>query len=182
MDELKRFRENIDNTRYYWAGGILFIIAAALIIATWLGYNLVGIGMGPEQPLPFSHRVHATDKQISCVMCHQSAIDTKRAGIPPLATCLLCHQEVITQFPWIRKLREHFYARKPIEWTRLNTLPDFVFFDHSAHLNRGIDCGRCHGAVNEMDRLHQEQKFVMGFCIQCHRDNNATHDCFVCHH
>ncbi len=180
--ELVRFKQNADNARYFWVGGLLFLLAAALFIITWLSYSLVfRTQMGPEQPIPFSHRVHAGTKNISCVMCHQSVIDTARAGIPPLATCVLCHERIIPEYPWIKMLREHFDQKKPVAWTRLNSLPDFVFFNHAAHLHAGIDCGRCHGAVNEMDRLVQPQNFIMGFCIQCHKENNASSDCYFCH-
>ena len=137
--------------------------------------------LGPRQPIPFSHRVHVHVKQLSCLMCHTGVARSSRAGIPPLQTCLLCHNRIIRTYPYIVKLREHFRQGRPVVWERVNWVPEFVYFDHSMHIDKGIDCGTCHGDVTLMDRVVAAQKFQMGFCIQCHRDKNATHDCFTCH-
>jgi hypothetical protein len=136
---------------------------------------------GPQQPIPFSHRFHAGEKQISCLMCHTGAVDTPRAGLPPLETCMLCHKRIITTYPQIKELREHYEAGQPIEWVRVNHLPEFVYFNHEAHIRRGVDCSKCHGDVSAMDRVVPSPELLMGFCVQCHRDENVSHDCLVCH-
>lgn len=156
---------------------ILLSAAAALVYLD----QLYPVGLGPRQPIPFSHRVHAGVKRISCLMCHEGATRSSRAGIPPLETCMLCHARIIRNYPYIAKLRGDVAQNIPVVWERVNWVPEFVYFDHSMHLRRGIDCGHCHGDVRQMDRVAEARKFEMGFCVQCHRDNKATHDCFTCH-
>jgi hypothetical protein len=138
--------------------------------------------IGPEQPIHFSHRVHVNDKHISCFMCHEGAIDTKQADIPPLQTCMLCHDRIIPNHPEIQKLHEYYLKNKPLVWKRVNEkLPDFVFFNHSVHVFRKIDCGACHGNIKEMDRVEQVHEFTMGMCIKCHQEQKASTDCYTCH-
>jgi len=137
--------------------------------------------LGPEQPIPFSHRIHVTEKTLSCYVCHPDAMSTARAGVPPLETCMLCHYRIIITYPFIEKLRAHYFEGRPVQWKKVYYLPEFVYFVHSVHIHRSIDCSHCHGNVPMMDRVREQQKFEMGFCIQCHRDYGATHDCFTCH-
>ncbi len=137
--------------------------------------------VGPAQPIPFSHRVHTTDKNISCYMCHEGAIKSARAGVPALETCMLCHSRIIIHHPEIEKLRAHYADEQPVEWVKVYDLPDHAHFNHSVHIFRKIDCGECHGNVKDMDRVERQQEFKMGFCVDCHKENNATTDCFTCH-
>ncbi len=163
-------------------GALTALLALAVLGGSLAGYYfLFPARAGEPQPIPFSHRVHAGDKQISCVMCHSHAIDTPNAGVPPLETCMLCHDTIITQHPQIERLRSTFQGQQPLAWRRVNESPDHVFFDHSAHVRAGFDCGRCHGDVKSMDRIRQPQAFEMGWCVQCHRDNKASTDCLTCH-
>jgi hypothetical protein len=147
-----------------------------LIFALWFKS-----GIGPEQPIPFSHRIHAGEKQISCVFCHSGAIDTDVAGIPPLETCMLCHSKIIIHYPQIADLRRHYYEKVPVEWERINVLQEFAYFSHQTHIQSGVDCGKCHGDVKQMDRIVMKKPFQMGFCVQCHRDTQVSHDCWMCH-
>jgi len=137
--------------------------------------------IGPAQPIAFSHRVHANDKKISCIFCHPGVTYGARATIPSVAKCMLCHQKIITTHPEIIKVRRAFETNEPIEWVRINDVPPFVFFTHERHILSGVDCGRCHGDVTHMDRVALVSELHMGFCIQCHRDNNASTDCWACH-
>lgn len=165
-----------------WPGAAaLAVLGLVLLIALVLYDVLYPYGLGPRQPIPFSHRVHVHIKKISCVMCHSQVADSARAGIPPLQTCMLCHRRVIPTHPFIQDLRRRFERGEPIVWQRVNWVPEFAYFNHSVHVRRGIDCGKCHGNVTMMDRVTAAQAFQMGFCIECHRDSNATHDCFTCH-
>jgi len=157
--------------------GVLAITGLTVL----LYYKLYPSPVGELQPIPFSHRLHAGQKTISCVFCHPGTIRTSRAGIPPLEKCMLCHERIIVAFPKIVNLHRHYEAGRPVEWNRVNSLPDFVYFSHSVHTHRGFDCGRCHGDVKAMDRVVQVQDFKMGFCVRCHRDEGASHDCLVCH-
>jgi hypothetical protein len=157
------------------AAGLLTVAMALLY------FLLYPSALGKEQPIPFSHRLHAGVKVISCLFCHPGAALGPRAGVPPLQTCMLCHDHIIIHYPEVAEERKLFAEGRPVEWVRVNDLPEFVYFDHQMHLMRGIDCGKCHGDVRAMDRIKQPQEFTMGFCIQCHRDNSAPTGCYGCH-
>ncbi len=166
-------------SRAEWTlAGVTALLMLAMVLGYWFWFR---IGTGPVQPIPFSHRLHATDKQISCFFCHNGAVNTARAGVPPLETCLLCHSRIITEYPQIVKLRDYYRRREPIPWVRVNDVPGFVYFSHQRHLLTGIDCAQCHGDVAHMDRVQYLHRFEMGYCMQCHRDYNASHDCYTCH-
>ncbi len=168
--------------RFKWMEALLALAAAASLLIGWWGYSrYYERQIGPKQPIPFSHRVHAGDKGISCLLCHYTAPVSDRAGIPPLETCLLCHRREAINFRPIQDLREHYFSGRPVYWVRVHWVPEFVYFTHRVHLHRGFDCVECHGNVKAMDRVVMVKKFEMGFCIDCHRKHHATHDCFVCH-
>lgn len=168
--------------RKWSTGAMLTLVAAVLLGGMVLAmYNHYPSQLGPAQPIAFSHRVHATDKQISCVFCHGGAIETGNAGVPALETCMLCHSRIIVEHPEIKKLSDAYNAGRPVEWTKVNLVPDFVFFNHQVHTRAGLDCGRCHGNIAAMDRVNLVQDFQMGFCVQCHRDYDASTDCLTCH-
>lgn len=162
----------------YICAGVLVLLAVGVFVGmVWFPVS----GLGPEQPIPISHRLHAGTKGISCLMCHQTVADTPRAGIPSLETCMLCHSRIIIHYPPIEKLRKAYFDGEPLHWKKVYQLPDFVFFDHSVHLHRSVDCERCHGNVSGMDRMTRNQEFTMGFCITCHREYKAKTDCYGCH-
>ena len=168
--------------RERWGPALLALTTAALIAATVLAYYLYYPStMGPAQPIPFSHRFHVTEKKLNCLLCHTGVLDTDHAGVPPVETCMLCHSRVIITHPAIQVLREHYEQRRPIEWVKVNDLPEFVYFSHEVHIRRGFDCGRCHGDVAHMDRVAPAPELTMGFCVRCHRDNQASTDCYACH-
>lgn len=159
-------------------GAVTILTLTVMAIAYFFYYPSQ---VGPVQPIPFSHRFHVTQKKISCILCHAGAIDTARAGVPPLETCMLCHQRIAIAYPWIARLREHYFSDTPVQWARVNELPEFVYFSHERHVRRAVDCGHCHGNVAQMDRISQVHPFKMGWCVQCHRDNAVSHDCLICH-
>jgi hypothetical protein len=161
----------------------LSILIAASLGAAAGGYYLYFTGqIGQAQPIPFSHRFHVTEKKLSCVLCHPGALNSERAGVPPLETCMLCHRKIIVRYPPIVTLRQHYDERKPVEWVHLNVMRQFVYFDHGVHVQAGFDCGKCHGDVGGMDRVYPVQDLnAMGFCVQCHRDEGFSHDCLICH-
>lgn len=160
---------------------LMVVMLAFLGIGTWMYYNFYQNKIGKKQPIPFSHRIHVEKKNLSCVICHEGAIQTARAGVPPLETCMLCHEKIIIHHPQIQKLRDHYSNNEPIYWEKVNKVPDFVFFNHSVHTFRQIDCGECHGNVRAMDRIKLVNEFKMGFCIECHKAKGASKDCFTCH-
>jgi predicted CXXCH cytochrome family protein len=165
--------------RTQWILTIVIVVISVLAVAAAAFYPW---NLGAQQPISFSHRVHAGKKEIGCLMCHSYATTGPVAGIPPVETCMLCHSRIIIHYPEIEKVRQHYEQGQPIPWVRVTNLPDLAHFDHSMHMASGVDCGRCHGDVKAMDRIVLYQDFRMGFCIQCHRENNASHDCFTCHY
>ncbi len=141
-------------------------------------------GYAPEQPIPFSHEIHAGKKQIPCGYCHLGIEKSKSAVVPPVNVCINCHQVVKTDSPHIKKLREHYASNQPIEWVKVHDLPDHVRFSHERHINAKIECSSCHGDVAKMQRVEQVKDLTMGFCLDCHRSEKvqAPTNCQSCHH
>jgi hypothetical protein len=126
-------------------------------------------GYAPEQPIPFSHKLHAGENKIACAYCHAGVEKSKHATIPAVNVCMNCHKVVKTDSPHIQKLTQAYQANQPIEWIRVHELPDFVYFPHKRHVAKGISCETCHGNVKEMARVEQKMPLTMGWCMECHR-------------
>ncbi|MDF2693046.1 MAG: Molybdopterin oxidoreductase subunitprotein, partial [Labilithrix sp.] len=118
----------------------------------------------------FDHRHHARDDGITCEYCHGGAAKTPFAGIPPTSVCMNCHAQVWTTSPELSRVRRSFFEDEPIRWQRVNRLPDFVFFDHSAHVSHGVGCVTCHGRVDQMGQVYAAQPLTMRWCLDCHRE------------
>jgi len=122
-----------------------------------------------EQPIQFSHKHHVEDDGIDCRYCHTSVEQSAFAGIPPTKTCMNCHSQIFAASPYLEPIRESFRTGKPIEWTRVHKLPEFVYFNHSIHVNKGVGCVSCHGQVNLMPLVRQVASLQMEWCLDCHR-------------
>jgi len=122
-----------------------------------------------EQPIQFSHKHHVEDDGIDCRYCHTSVEQSAFAGIPPTKTCMNCHSQIFAASPYLEPIRESFRTGKPIEWTRVHKLPEFVYFDHSIHVNKGVGCASCHGQVDRMPLVRQVASLQMEWCLDCHR-------------
>jgi hypothetical protein len=122
-----------------------------------------------EQPIQFSHLHHVTDDGIDCRYCHTSVETSAFAGIPPTKTCMNCHSQLFTTEPILEPVRASFREDKPLHWVRVHDLPDFVYFNHSIHIKKGIGCESCHGRVDQMPLMVQEQSLQMEWCLNCHR-------------
>jgi hypothetical protein len=122
-----------------------------------------------EQPVPFSHAHHVGGIGIDCRYCHTSVDRSAVAGIPPTKTCMNCHSQIWSQSPTLEPVRASFRTDSSLEWTRVHDLPDFVYFNHSAHVNKGIGCSTCHGRVDLMPLTWQEHSLQMEWCLECHR-------------
>jgi hypothetical protein len=126
-------------------------------------------GVAPEQPVPFSHKHHAGQLGIDCRYCHQSVEYAASAGYPPTHTCMSCHSQLWTNAEALAPVRESLATGAPLHWSRVHDLPDYVYFNHSVHVQRGIGCVTCHGPVTDMPRIYQAESLQMGWCLQCHR-------------
>jgi hypothetical protein len=152
--------------------GAIFIIAGV----TWAinGVNrspyVTQAGVAREQPVPFSHKHHVSGLGIDCRYCHTTVERTAFAGIPPTETCMSCHSQIWADSPMLEPVRASLRDDRPIEWTRVHDLPDFVYFDHSIHINKGVGCASCHGRVDQMPLMWREYNLQMEWCLQCHRE------------
>ena len=126
-------------------------------------------GVARPQPAPFSHQHHVAALGIDFRYCHTSVETSSFAGIPPTKTCMNCHSQIWTSAPLLEPVRESFRTGKSLVWNRVNDLPDFVYFDHSIHINKGVGCNSCHGPVDRMPLMFNYASLQMEWCIECHR-------------
>ncbi len=153
------------------------IVVGLVVVGSLLGFILninridyvSQVNVPRDQPVPFSHKHHVTGMGIDCRYCHTTVEKTAFAGIPPTETCMSCHSQIWTEAPILEPVRASFRDNVPIEWTRVHDLPDFVYFDHSIHINKGIGCQTCHGQVDQMPLMWKENTLNMEWCLECHR-------------
>lgn len=150
----------------------LTIFATALVAGVWYYFspNYTDVGYAPEQPVPFSHKLHAGAHDMDCQYCHTSVDKTDYSNVPPTETCMNCHNQIKTDSPRLAKVRESWETGEPIEWIRVHALPDYAAFNHSSHVNVGVGCETCHGRVDRMDKVYQEESLSMSWCLDCHRN------------
>lgn len=123
----------------------------------------------PTQPVKFDHRHHVRDAGIACTYCHSDVRKSASAGIPAVSLCMGCHAQIWTRSPELAPVRDSFFSGAPLEWQRVSKLPDFVFFNHAIHVNKGVGCETCHGRVDLMPQVYAVRPFNMKFCLDCHR-------------
>jgi hypothetical protein len=152
--------------------GAVFIVTAvlALLLMVVRSPYVTEAGVVREQPVPFSHKHHVGDVGLDCRYCHTSVEDSSFAGIPPTKTCMNGHSQLFTESAMLQPVRDSFRTGESLRWTRVNDLPDFVYFDHSIHIHKGIGCVKCHGPVNEMPLMWREHSLHMQWCLNCHRN------------
>ncbi|HEX7794881.1 MAG TPA: cytochrome c3 family protein [Vicinamibacterales bacterium] len=152
--------------------GAVFIVAGLLGLSDQVNRSpwVTGVRVAREQPIQFSHERHVAGNGIDCRYCHTSVENSRFAGIPPTKTCMNCHSEIFANSPYLEPVRASFATGKPLQWTRVNDLPDFVYFDHSIHVNKGVGCSTCHGPVDRMPLMWQAQSLQMEWCLDCHRN------------
>jgi cytochrome c7-like protein len=152
-------------------GSIFFLGFFAWIFSTLLRSSYATRqGVVLKQPVPFSHDHHVAGLGIDCRYCHTSVETSAFAGIPPTETCMNCHRQIWTNADMLEPVRASYRDNVPIEWTRVHDLPDFVYFNHSVHVAKGIGCATCHGEVDKMPLMYQEASLQMEWCLACHRD------------
>ncbi|MEB2284715.1 MAG: cytochrome c3 family protein [Myxococcales bacterium] len=153
-------------------------IFGALIVVAAAGYGLALVnrssyvttaGLAIEQPVPFSHRHHAGELGIDCRYCHTSVEISAKAGIPPTQTCMNCHKQIWSDSPMLEPVRASFRTDASIPWVKVHDLPDFVYFNHSIHIAKGVGCETCHGRIDHMNLTWQQNSLQMEWCLECHR-------------
>jgi Cytochrome c7 and related cytochrome c len=127
-------------------------------------------GQRPDQPIPFSHKHHVEGLGLQCQYCHTQVEKAAYAGIPPTKTCINCHAQIWTNADLLEPVRQSWATGASIQWIRVHDLPDFVYFNHEIHVNKGIGCASCHGRVDEMPLMYQQNTLQMEWCLNCHRN------------
>ncbi len=173
-----------------WVNRFLLVLGAVVGIGVVYAGALGGlvtdpdtlnVGYQPEQPVPFSHALHAGQLRMDCRYCHNTVFDAAHAAIPPTATCVNCHSPanedgltalaaVQADSPNLEPIHESWETGQSMEWIRVHNLPEFVYFNHAAHVNSGVSCVTCHGRIDQMEVVHQAKQLSMAWCIECHRN------------
>ncbi len=131
---------------------------------------LTGQYVEKQQPVQFSHKHHVGDDGIDCRYCHSTVETTASAGMPPTQTCMNCHSQIWADSPYLEPVRASFRENKPIEWERVHDLPEYTYFNHSIHVAKGVGCSTCHGQIDNMPAVFQENTLQMEWCLACHRE------------
>jgi len=153
-------------------------IYGAAFLAVWLAWAvykgsespyLTDVNLAKDQPVPFSHKHHVGELGLDCRYCHTAVENSSAAGMPPTHTCMTCHSQIWVNSPMLEPVRASYRDNRSIEWNRVNAVPDFVYFNHSIHINKGIGCTTCHGPVGDMPLTWRANTMQMGWCLDCHR-------------
>lgn len=158
------------------AGVLLGAAPLYLTGLIWYGASpkTTDVGYEPRQPVPYSHALHVGELGLDCRYCHNTVEQAAHAAIPATDTCMNCHARVWTKSDNLLAVRESQASGQPIEWVKVHDLPDYVYFNHSAHVTRGVGCVSCHGRVDQMEEVYQVQPLSMSWCLQCHRQPEAN--------
>lgn len=153
----------------------LFLLGGIVTAATtyYATPKYTRVGYAPVQPVPFSHELHNGQLGIDCRFCHSNVEKSGHANVPTAQTCMNCHSAIKTTSPLLAPVRESYESGDPVEWVRVHQAPDYVYFNHAVHVNRGVSCVSCHGKINEMPVVTHAEPLSMGFCLECHRNPEA---------
>lgn len=138
--------------------------------------DTLNVGYAPDQPVPYSHALHVGELGMDCRYCHNTVEDAAFAAIPPTQTCINCHNPATTgagvrkNSPKLKELHESYNTGKSVKWKKVHDLPDYAYFNHSAHINKGVSCVSCHGRVDKMEVVYQAKSLSMAWCLECHRE------------
>lgn len=160
---------------------VLSLVAAVLSVGVRATTSQAPVPPAPQQPVAYSHKLHAGTLKLPCAGCHQNADPGERMGIPGAETCMQCHQTMATDRPEVQKLAALARTGSPIPWARVYQIPDYVLFSHRAHLQAGSTCADCHGQVAELERMARIGDVSMAGCVNCHSAKGASTDCSYCH-
>lgn len=153
-------------------GGAAAVGGGVLTVAVWyyLSPSNLQVGYAPEQPVPYSHRLHAGELGMDCRYCHANVERSAKAMVPPTQTCMGCHAVVHPESGALAPIRESWETGESVHWVQAHVLPDHAYFDHSVHLAAGVGCVSCHGRIDQMEVVRVEEPIAMQWCLECHRD------------
>lgn len=157
-----------------YAGIGIPLLLIAVVSGIWYYFSpkFLAVGYKPEQPVLFSHQLHAGQLGMDCRYCHSTVEKTAFAALPSTSTCMGCHNKVLPESPRLKLVRESYKNNTPISWVHIYALPKYAHFDHSAHVTRGVGCVECHSRVDKMTTVYQATPLSMGWCLECHRNPN----------
>jgi menaquinone reductase, multiheme cytochrome c subunit len=150
--------------------GAVLPLYVVLVVAYGADPVTTDVGYMPTQPVEFSHALHAGELGMDCRYCHNTVEEAAHAAIPPTQTCMNCHHQIQNDSPKMVKVIESYRTGEPIEWVRIHDLPGYSYFNHAAHVNRGVGCRTCHGRIDRMEVVYQAEPLSMGWCLDCHRE------------
>ncbi len=157
--------------RLFLGGTVVSLIAGPVLLMYWMRTPwITEQGVPIAQPVPFDHRHHVVDDGLDCRYCHTSVERSASAGLPAASVCMNCHSQIWNSSPLLEPVRASFFSGQPITWRRVHDLPDFVYFDHSIHVNKGVGCVSCHGRIDQMPQVAKHAPLTMGWCLECHRN------------
>ncbi len=150
----------------------LLVLGGATSTGLWYYFTnkYTNVGYQPTQPVPFSHEIHVKQVGMDCRYCHSFVEVAAHSNIPTTQVCMNCHQQIQKDNPKLQAVRDSWTTGQPIQWVQIHKTPDYVYFNHSAHVNRGVSCVSCHGKVNEMAEVYHAKPLSMSWCLDCHRN------------
>jgi menaquinone reductase, multiheme cytochrome c subunit len=158
---------------YLFPAALILVVGAATYLPVLVGLGAspqtLAVGYAPQQPVPFSHALHVGELGMDCLYCHTTVDNAAFAAVPSTQSCMNCHASISTDSPDLALVRESHATGKPIDWVKVHDLPDYVYFNHAAHVSQGIGCVTCHGRVDKMEVVHQAEPLSMAWCLDCHR-------------
>jgi hypothetical protein len=164
------FPKSTDKFVRIGAVALAVVALGGVAVAMFIGHpRVIMTGYQPTQPVPYSHKLHAGDLGMDCYYCHFTADKAPHAAVPPTQVCMNCHTRVKPTSPRLERVVDSFNSGKPIQWVRVHRVPDYVFFNHQAHVTAGVSCVSCHGRVDQMVEVKQVEPLNMAFCLDCHR-------------
>jgi len=152
----------------------LLLLGGGGLVGYLLTPKVTNIGYSPTQPVAYSHKLHAGNMGMDCLYCHSTVDKAAYAAIPATEVCMNCHERVKPQSPEVTKIRESFATGSPIPWVKIHRLPDYVYFNHKAHVTVGVSCVSCHGRIDQMAEVKQAKELTMAWCLECHRAPEAN--------
>jgi menaquinone reductase, multiheme cytochrome c subunit len=155
-----------------YAGALLLVVPVYLVFLLYAAGSpqTTDVGYSPRQPVAYSHQVHAGQMGLDCRYCHTTVEGAAFAAVPPTSVCMNCHATIGSELETIKPLQLSMKTGKPVPWIRVHDLPDYVYFDHHAHVGRCVGCVSCHGRIDRMEQVYQVKTLSMGWCLACHRD------------